>query len=246
VTEQSWAATGVIEAPPAQVCEVFLRVAEGRVGPTNAALLSTVPGAGRFLAGATLRGGPDRFTIHYGPNPGGTVERTENTFAFQGGFKFRAEYHFTSHEKGTLLTYRAVNVAPPSHRDKRLVRLQFRLAGRLKVGLRGTLRRIGRRLNCRAYPARELHGGENELHKAFADRRMNQVWFESAGSPDLHDVLAEGADVADDVHVARTMLVMLGRSDSGWMSPLGSIRCRSRGHSTPLRPLASRTSVNSW
>ena len=152
MTDQSWTATGVIEAPLAQVRDVFLRVTEGRVGPENAPLLSTIPGAGRFLAGATLKGGPDQFTIHYGDNPGGTVERTETSFAFQGGFKFRAEYAFTPHEKGTLLTYRAVNVAPPSHRDKYLVRLQFRLAGKLKIGLRGTLRRIARRLSCRAYP----------------------------------------------------------------------------------------------
>lgn len=142
----------MIEAPLSEVREVFLRVTEGRVGQENAPLLSTIPGAGRFLAGATLKGGPGRFTVHYGNDPGGTVERTESGFAFQGGFKFRVEYGFTNHEKGTLLTYRAVNVAPPSHRDKYLVRLQFRLAGALRIGLRGTLRRIARRLHCRAYP----------------------------------------------------------------------------------------------
>lgn len=153
-TEQSWTATGVIEAPLDDVVATFLHVREGRIGPDNAALLATIPGAGRFLSKATLRGGPDSFTVHYGGDPGGTVERnvTSRTFAFQGGFKFRAEYRFDPHQRGTLLTYRAVNVAPPAHRDRALVRLQFRLAGRLRIGLRGTLRRIGRTLRCRAYP----------------------------------------------------------------------------------------------
>jgi hypothetical protein len=50
------------------------------------------------------------------------------------------------------LTYKVFNVAPESHRQNFLVRLQFHLAGKLKVGLRGILRKLGRALNARAYP----------------------------------------------------------------------------------------------
>lgn len=73
-------------------------------------------------------------------------------FAFQGGYKFRAEYRFTPHSKGTLLTYTAINVAPPRHQNRTSARFQFWLGGTLKVGLRGSLKDIGRRLGCRTYP----------------------------------------------------------------------------------------------
>jgi hypothetical protein len=151
MTHDSWTATGVIEAPPERVRDTFLVVREGPVGNGNAPLLRLLPGAGRFMTTAHLRGGPHEFTLHYGTHPGGTVEvnPAEGRFAFQGGYKFRAEYHFAPHPEGTLLTYAAINVAPPEHRDRRAVRLQFRLAGRLKIGLRGTLKRIGRDLGCR-------------------------------------------------------------------------------------------------
>jgi hypothetical protein len=153
---QGWTATGVVEASLARVVEVLLVAEEGPIGAGNAPLLQAVPGAGRFLGRATLHGGPSEFTVRYGAHPGGTVEvdRTAGYFAFQGGYKFRAEYRFTPHEKGTLLTYRAVNVAPPEHRRRAAVRFQFWLAGKLKVGLRGGLRRIGTTLECRAYPGR--------------------------------------------------------------------------------------------
>lgn len=149
---QSYDARGVIEAPLDTVRAVFLRVTEGPVGPDNAPLLRGLPGAGRFMTGATLHGGPAKFAVHYGGHPGGTVEVGPRSFAFQGGFKFRATYEFTAHERGTLLTYRAHNVAPASHRDRALVRAQFWLAGRLRIGLRGALRTIGRRLRCRTQP----------------------------------------------------------------------------------------------
>jgi hypothetical protein len=145
--QQGWTATGVIEAPPSEVCDAFLIAHEGRVGGDNAPLLRSLPAAGRLLASATLQGGPREFTIHYGSQPGGTIEldRQAGYFAFQGGYKFRAEYRFTPHPRGTTLTYTAVNVGPPS-------RFQFWLGGKLKAGLRGTLKLIGRRLGCRAYP----------------------------------------------------------------------------------------------
>lgn len=149
---RSYEARGVIEAPLDTVRAVFLRVTEGPVGPDNAPLLRGLPGAGRFLTGATLRGGPASFTVHYGTHPGGTVEVGPSTFTFRGGYKFAADYEFTAHERGTLLTYRARNVAPAGHRDRALVRAQFRLAGRLGIGLRGALRTIGRRLDCATEP----------------------------------------------------------------------------------------------
>jgi hypothetical protein len=152
--EQGWTATGVIEAPLARVARVLLAVEEGSISDTNAPLLFALPGAGRFLRSATLVGGPDTFTVHYGRLPGGTVEvdPAKGWFAFQGGYKFRAEYRFSPHPKGTLLTYRAVNVAPGAHQSRLAVRFQFWLGGRLKIGLRGALRRIGRLLDCRVYP----------------------------------------------------------------------------------------------
>ena len=150
---QGWSATGVIEAPVERVSAVLLAVAEGPVSRGNAPLLRTFPGVGLFLSNATLRGGPAKFTLHYGREPGGTVEvdAEGGWFAFQGGFKFRAEYTFVSHPKGTLLTYRAINVAPAEHRERVAVRFQFWLGGVLKVGLRGGLRRMGKALGCRAY-----------------------------------------------------------------------------------------------
>jgi hypothetical protein len=153
MTDQGWTATGVIEAPPERVAEVLLTAREGPISPTNAPLLGMVPGAGRLLGRATLHGGPRQFALHYGPHPGGTVEvdPVAGHFIFQGGYKFRAEYHFTPHPKGTLLTYRAVNVAPAAHRNRAAVRFQFWLGGRLKVGLRSGLRRMGTALNCRTY-----------------------------------------------------------------------------------------------
>jgi hypothetical protein len=154
LAEQGWTATGVVEAPLERVVEVLLVAEEGPIGKRNVPLLQAVPGAGRLLGRATLRGGPHEFVVLYGANPGGTVEvdRTEGYFAFQGGYKFRAEYRFTAHEKGTLLTYRAINVAPLEHRQRTAIRFQFWLAGKLKVGLRGGLRRIGTALACRTYP----------------------------------------------------------------------------------------------
>lgn len=151
---QGWTATGVIEASPGRVCDVFLTVREGRVGAGNALLLLTLPGAGRLMRSASLRGGPKEFAVHYGSHSGGTVEVDAEAgyFAFQGGYKFRAEYRFSPHPAGTLLTYTAVNVAPEEHQSRAFVRFQFWLGGALKVGLRGSLKRIGRRLGCRTYP----------------------------------------------------------------------------------------------
>lgn len=155
MTYPGWTATGVIEAPLDRVRDVFLVVRPGPVGGGNAPLLRVLPGAGRFMGSANLRGGPREFTVHYGTHPGGTVEvdLDSGRFAFQGGYKFRAEYRFTEHRKGTLLTYTAVNVAPAEHRDRGAVRLQFWLGAKLKIGLRGALARVGRELGCRAYPA---------------------------------------------------------------------------------------------
>jgi hypothetical protein len=119
-----------------------------------APLLAALPGAGRLLRSATLVGGPSRFAVHYGRLPGGVVEVDPigGSFSFQGGYKFRAEYYFSPHPKGTLLTYSAINVAPASHQRRAAVRFQFWLGGQLKVGLRGALRRCARLLGCRAYP----------------------------------------------------------------------------------------------
>lgn len=149
-----WTATGVVEAPLADVCAAMLTVREGPVGAGNAPLLAAVPGAGRLMSGAELRGGPARFTLHYGGGPpAGTVEVGPRSFAMHGGFKFRAEYEFSAHPRGTLLTYRAINVAPAAHRERALVRFQFWLGGRLRVGLRGALRRTARIVGVAAYPA---------------------------------------------------------------------------------------------
>jgi hypothetical protein len=146
----------VVEAPLDTVCAAMLRSHEGRVGRDNAPLLAAVPGAGRLMGGAVLRGGPREFTLHYGGGPaGGTVEVGPRSFAMHGGFKFRAEYEFSAHPRGTLLTFRAVNVAPAAHRERALVRFQFWLGGRLRVGLRGALRRTGRIVGCAAYPRRD-------------------------------------------------------------------------------------------
>ena len=152
--QQGWTGTGVIEAPPERVADVFLVAKEGPIGLRNAPLLRILPVAGRLLGHATLRGGPTKFTIHYGHAPGGIVEvdPDDGRFVFQGGYKFRAEYHFSSHPRGTLLTYGAVNAAPEEHQNRVAVRFQFWLAGKLKIGLRGGLRRIGKALGCRAYP----------------------------------------------------------------------------------------------
>ena len=154
MTEQGWTATGVIEAPPRRVADVLLTVEEGPIGPHNAPLLYAVPGAGRLLGRATLRGGPTKFSVHYGTHPGGTVvvDPVDGYFFFRGGYKFSAEYRFTPHPKGTLLTYTAGNVAPAEHKNRVSVRFQFWLGGRLKVGLRGGLRQMGKALGCRAYP----------------------------------------------------------------------------------------------
>lgn len=151
---QGWAATGVIEVEPERVCDVFLSVREGAVGAGNALLLRALPGAGRLMRSASLWGGPREFALRYGAHPGGIVEvdAAAGYFAFQGGYKFRAEYRFSPHPAGTLLTYTAVNVAPGAHQSRAFVRFQFWLGGKLKVGLRGALKQIGRRFGCRAYP----------------------------------------------------------------------------------------------
>lgn len=154
MSRQGWTATGVIEAPLDRVLDALLAVEEGPISDQNAPLLLGLPGAGALMKGATLKGGPEHFTLHYGPDPGGTVEvdRDAGYFAFQGGFKFRAEYRFTEHPRGTQLTYEAINVAPPKHRNRTAVRLQFWLGGKLKIGLRGGLRRIGRAVGAATYP----------------------------------------------------------------------------------------------
>jgi len=80
------------------------------------------------------------------------VDRPRGYFSFHGGYKFAAEYHFTPHPKGTLLTYKAFNVAPEAHRTRPAVRLQFWLGAKLNLGLRSGLRHMGKTLDCRAYP----------------------------------------------------------------------------------------------
>jgi hypothetical protein len=154
MSEQGWTATAVVEAALERISRSLLAVEEGPIGDTNAPLLLALPGAGRLLRNAILVGGPTTFAVHYGRLPGGTVEvdPAGRSFTFQGGYKFRAEYHFSPHPKGALLTYRAINVAPAEHRRRAAVRFQFWLGGRLKIGLRGALRRIARVLDCRAYP----------------------------------------------------------------------------------------------
>lgn len=154
--QQGWVGTGVIEATPERVAEVLLVASEGPVGARNAPLLQVLPGAGRLMGKASLRGGPEEFALFYGSHRGGTVcvDAARGYFSFQGGFKFRAVYRFGPHPRGTLLTYEAMNVAPASHRDRVAVRLQFWLGGKLKIGLRSGLRRMGRALGCRAYPGR--------------------------------------------------------------------------------------------
>jgi hypothetical protein len=155
MTQQGWTATGVIEAPLERVSDVLLTATEGPIGTGNAPLLRAVPGAGRLLGNATLRGGPRSFTLHYGLHPGGKVEvdPAHGYFRFEGGYKFSAEYRFTPHPKGTFLTYRAINVAPADHQNRAAVRFQFWLGGKLKIGLRSGLRRMGKALGCRAYPS---------------------------------------------------------------------------------------------
>jgi hypothetical protein len=152
--QQGWVATGVIEASPQRVADVLLVAEEGSVGDRNAPLLRVLPGAGRFMNRASLRGGPVEFGLYYGAHRGGTVvvDPERGLFVFEGGYKFRAEYRFSAHPRGTLLTYKAVNVAPGEHRERVGVRLQFWLGGKLRIGLRGGLRRMGRMLGCRAYP----------------------------------------------------------------------------------------------
>jgi hypothetical protein len=154
MTAEAWSATGVLEAPLERVVNVLLTVKEGPIGTDNAPLLRALPGPGALLGRATLRGGPEKFTIHYGHDPSGTVEvdRARGYFSFRGGYKFGADYHFTTHPKGTLLTYRTFNVAPEQHRNRPIVRFQFWLSAKLKIGLRGGLRHMGKVLDCRAYP----------------------------------------------------------------------------------------------
>jgi hypothetical protein len=78
MSQQGWTATGVIEAPLERVSAAFLTVTEGRVDRANAPLLNVVPGAGRLLGGATLRGGPTEFTVHYGRHEGGRSRWTRH------------------------------------------------------------------------------------------------------------------------------------------------------------------------
>lgn len=148
MTTQSaaWTATGIIEAPLDRVAAVVLKVAEGPVSAHNAPMLATIPGVSR----ARLVGGPDEFGVYYGQHAGGTVtvDRAHHRFVFSGGYKFRAEYEFTEHGRGTLMTYRAYNIAPSAHQSRARVRIQFWLGSKLKVGLRGALRRIGQLLDC--------------------------------------------------------------------------------------------------
>jgi len=124
VSRQGWTATGVIEAPVERVSDVLLTATEGPIGGGNAPLLWAVPGAGRTLGNATLRGGPRNFTLHYGQHPAAKVEvdPARGFFRFEGGYKFAAEYRFTPHPKGTLLTYKAINVAPGDHQKRAAVR----------------------------------------------------------------------------------------------------------------------------
>lgn len=145
-TPPAWTAKGIIEAPLDRVVAAVLRVAEGPVSEHNAPLLVTIPGVGR----ARLVGGPDEFDVYYGHHPGGTVivDRDHHRFTFSGGYKFRAEYEFTEHAQGTLLLYRAYNIAPAAHQTRARIRMQFWLGGKLKIGLRSALRRIGHLLGC--------------------------------------------------------------------------------------------------
>ncbi|MCA2229057.1 hypothetical protein [Nonomuraea aurantiaca] len=84
--------SGVVEAPPERVREALID------RDTLIDRKSMVDREGRF-------------TVEYHPGHTMTVEVTDRSIAYQGGWWYRAEWSLTGHPQGTLVVHRVYNIA---------------------------------------------------------------------------------------------------------------------------------------
>ena len=119
--------SGVVEAPPERVRE---------------ALVNRDP----------LVKGEGRFTVEDLPGHTLTVEVTDRSIAYQGGWWYRGEWSLTEHPQGTLIVHRVYNVAER-------MRWAVPLANRFFIGFDQATRegfterlaQIGEDLGCAAH-----------------------------------------------------------------------------------------------
>ncbi|HUR05036.1 MAG TPA: hypothetical protein VM347_21010, partial [Nonomuraea sp.] len=96
--------SGVVEAPPERVREAMLKslVPDGVPGGVSDGVSGGVSG------GAP---GESRFTVEDLPGHTLTVEVTDRSIAYQGGWWYRGEWSHSGHPQGTLVVHRVYNVA---------------------------------------------------------------------------------------------------------------------------------------
>jgi hypothetical protein len=118
--------SGVVEAPPERVREALVK----------SLMPNGVPGEGRF-------------TVEDFPGHTLTVEVTDRSIAYQGGWWYRGEWSHSGHPQGTLVVHQVYNVAE-------WMRWAVPLANRFFIGFDDATRegfakglaRIGEDLGC--------------------------------------------------------------------------------------------------
>ncbi|MBT2226496.1 hypothetical protein [Nonomuraea sp. NEAU-A123] len=130
--------SGVVEAPPERVRESLVKslIPNGVPNGMPGGVSGGVPGEGRF-------------TVEDWPGHTLTVEVTDRSIAYQGGWWYRGEWSHSGHPQGTLVVHQVYNVA------KRL-RWAVPLANRFFIGFDEATRegfakglaRIGEDLGC--------------------------------------------------------------------------------------------------
>ncbi|GAA4901741.1 hypothetical protein LX16_0360 [Stackebrandtia albiflava] len=139
--------TAVLEVPPDRAEQTILDVTPGPPGSGRVWLLGDSVGE--------VEGGPERFTVRQDGYPLTVhLDRSRRTIAVQGGWWYRAEYTLEPENGHTALVLRVYNVAGAGSR------WLVPLANRFFIGFQeqtrarfaDTVRDVGQRLGCRAYP----------------------------------------------------------------------------------------------
>jgi hypothetical protein len=129
---------GVVEASPDAVAAIVLDARPGGRSP-----LATT--------GTATPADGDTFTVaHDGGKIFVEVDRAARTIALQGQWWYRGETTVTAHERGSLVTYRVINVARSGRWGVRFVARGPLAAA--PAAFAGSLAALGETLGCPAYP----------------------------------------------------------------------------------------------
>lgn len=96
-----------------------------------------------------------RLGAHADPYTHRFLDPDRRWYVLQGHWWYRGVYSFEPHDRGTLIIYRAYNIARRGRFLVRLILLQYRLGGTLTLvtdgGVADLMTGVGEDLGCRAY-----------------------------------------------------------------------------------------------